>query len=94
MVSSLICDTIKVEQHTDRKEKIMKTNVTKRIVTLVLAFAVVFTAVFAGGTSVEAAENVQTLYISSDVPLPAAPDAHRCILFSRSPNFPVQIVKP
>ena len=65
MVSSLICDTIKVEQHTDRKEKIMKTNVTKRIVTLVLAFAVVFTAVFAGGTSVEAAENVQTLYISS-----------------------------
>ena len=43
----------------------MKTNVTKRIVTLVMAFAVVFTAVFAGGTSVEAAENVQTLYISS-----------------------------
>ena len=43
----------------------MKTNVTKRIVTLVLAFAVVFTTVFAGGTSVEAAENVQTLYISS-----------------------------
>ena len=43
----------------------MKTNVTKRIVTFVLAFAVVFTTVFAGGTSVEAAENVQTLYISS-----------------------------
>lgn len=42
----------------------MKTNVTKRIVTLVMAFAVVFTTVFAGGTSVEAAENVQTLYIS------------------------------
>ena len=65
MVSFLICDTIKVEQHTDRKGKIMKTNVTKRIVTFVLAFAVVFTTVFAGGTSVEAAENVQTLYISS-----------------------------
>ena len=44
----------------------MKTNATKKIVTLVMAFAVLFTTVFTGITPVAAAETTKTAYASAD----------------------------
>ena len=45
----------------------MKTNATKKIVTLVMAFAVLFTTVFTGITPVAAAETTKTVYVSADI---------------------------
>lgn len=44
----------------------MKTNVTKKLGSLVLALAIAFTAVFATATPVEAATNYTTVYSSTD----------------------------
>jgi len=54
------------ETETKKGKKVMKTNVTKKLGSLVLALAIAFTAVFATATPVEAATNYTTVYSSTD----------------------------
>lgn len=70
----------------------MKTNVTKRIVTLVLAFVMVFTTVCIGTTEVEAAEQDWTIvYASSDVES-ASSGSEVKLQFSVTNNSGVQVL--